>query len=174
MLDRLIAGGGDAVDSQSGFRAYSRKAFEQINASELGMGVDSEILMQAKEARLRIVQVPVTMEYKNLQTSTHNPIYHWFDVTFSVVKFISIRHPLSFYGGFAAILFATALIFGFETLDYYAKCVSLNSHRDSCISIILHGRDSLHAHNRHERQALSLASRADSYTRSVCSATMDQ
>jgi glycosyltransferase involved in cell wall biosynthesis len=121
MLDRMVAGGGDVVDSQSGFRAYSRKAFEQVNASELGMGVDSEILMHAKEAGLRIVEVPVTMEYKNLQTSTHNPIYHWLDVTFSVVKFISIRHPLSFYGGFAAIMFATALVFGFETLDYYAK-----------------------------------------------------
>ena len=121
MLDWLIAGRGDVVDSQSGFRAYSRKAFEQVNASELGMGVDSEILMHAKEAGLRIVEVPVAMEYKNLETSTHNPIYHWFDVTFSVVKFISIRHPLSFYGGFATIMFVTALTFGFETLDYYAK-----------------------------------------------------
>jgi glycosyltransferase involved in cell wall biosynthesis len=121
ILDRMIAGGGDVVDSQSGFRAYSRKAFEQVNASEFGMGVDSEILMHAKEAGLRIVELPVTMEYKNLQTSTHNPIYHWFDVTFSVVKFISIRHPLSFYGGFAAIMFVTALVFGFETLDYYAR-----------------------------------------------------
>jgi len=121
MLDRMIAGGGDVVDSQSGFRAYSRKAFERVNASELGMGVDSEILLHAKEAGLRIVEVPVTMEYKNLQTSTHNPIYHWLDVTFSVVKFISIRHPLLFYGGFAAIMFVTALVFGFETLDYYTR-----------------------------------------------------
>ena len=121
VLDRMIAGGGDVVDSQSGFRAYSRKAFEQVNASELGMGVDSEILLRAKEAGLRIVEVPVTMEYKNLQTSTHNPIYHWLDVTFSVVKFISIRHPLLFYGGFAAIMFVTALVFGFETLDYYTR-----------------------------------------------------
>ena len=121
VLDRMIAGGGDVVDSQSGFRAYSRKAFEQVNASELGMGVDSEILLHAKEAGLRIVEVPVTMEYKNLQTSTHNPIYHWLDVTFSVVKFVSIRHPLLFYGGFAAIMFVTALVFGFETLDYYTR-----------------------------------------------------
>jgi glycosyltransferase involved in cell wall biosynthesis len=121
MLDRMIAGGGEVVDSQSGFRAYSRKAFERVNASELGMGVDSEILMLAKEAGLRIVEVPVTMEYKNLQTSTDNPIHHWLDVTFSVVKFISIRHPLLFYGGFSAVMFVIALVFGFETLDYYAR-----------------------------------------------------
>jgi glycosyltransferase involved in cell wall biosynthesis len=121
VLDRLIAGGGEVLDSQSGFRAYSKKAFEQIRAGELGMGVDSEILMRAKEMGLRIVQVPVTMRYKNLQNSTYNPIYHWLDVTFSVLKFTSIRHPLLYYGGFSAVMFIIAFSFGFETLDYYSR-----------------------------------------------------
>ena len=122
-LDRLIsaATNREVVDSQSGFRAYSKEALEHVRASEFGMGVDSEILMHASTAKLRIVEVPVTMAYKNLRASTQNPIYHWFDVTFSVLKFISIRHPLSFYGGFAAIMFSIALAFGFETIDYYSK-----------------------------------------------------
>jgi len=113
--------GGDTVDSQSGFRAYSQRALSEVGANEFGMGADAEILVKAKEAGLRIVQTPVTMRYENLKTSTHNPMYHWFDVFFSLVKFVSIRHPLLFYGGFSAIMFLIATVFGVQTLDYYSK-----------------------------------------------------
>jgi hypothetical protein len=37
------------------------------------------------------------------------------------VKYISIRHPLLFYGGFSAVMFAIALVFGFQTLDFYSR-----------------------------------------------------
>jgi len=113
--------GGETVDSQSGFRAYSEKALAHISASEFGMGADSEILIKAKQAGLRIAQVPVTMSYSGPKTSTHNPMYHWLDVFFSLVKFVSIRHPLLFYGGFSAIMFLIATVFGVQTLDYYTR-----------------------------------------------------
>ncbi len=116
-----VKAAGAIVDAQSGFRAYSKAALELVTASEYGMGVDSEVIMRARDAGLRIVEVPVTATYKNAETSTHNPVYHAFDVFFSVVKFVSIRHPLLFYGGFSAIMFVVALVFGIQTLDYYAK-----------------------------------------------------
>jgi len=123
MLDRMTSAAtdGDAVDSQSGFRAYSRRALAHVSVNEFGMGADSEILVKAKQAGLRVVETPVTMSYKKLDTSTHHPVYHWLDVFFSLLKFISIRHPLTFYGGFSAVMFLIATVFGVQTLDYYAK-----------------------------------------------------
>lgn len=123
MLDQMtsVATGGNAVDSQSGFRAYSRKALAHVSVNEFGMGADAEILVKTKQAGLRVVEIPVTMSYNQLQTSTHNPVYHWLDVFFSLVKFISIRHPLLFYGGFSAVMFIVATVFGVQTLDYYAR-----------------------------------------------------
>jgi glycosyltransferase involved in cell wall biosynthesis len=123
VLDRMtsLASGGDAVDSQSGFRAYSRKALAHVSVNEFGMGVDTEILVKAKHAGLRVVEIPVIMKYKDLQTSTHHPVYHWLDVFFSLLKFISIRHPLTFYGGFSALMFLIATVFGVQTLDYYTR-----------------------------------------------------
>lgn len=109
------------VDAQSGFRAYSRECLERITAAEYGMGVDSEILMRAREARVRIVEVPVSVSYDEPHTSKHNIIYHSLDVTFSVLKFISIRHPMLFYGGFSAVMFVVAVVFGLQTLDYYGR-----------------------------------------------------
>jgi glycosyltransferase involved in cell wall biosynthesis len=118
MLDDVtsIAIGGDTVDSQSGFRAYSKKALANLSANEFGMGADAEIFIKAKQAGLRIIEIPVTMSYLSLHTSIHNPVYHWLDVFFSLVKFISIRHPLLFYGGFSASMFMVAAIFGVQTL----------------------------------------------------------
>jgi hypothetical protein len=46
------------VDAQSGFRAYSRRAVENLVAAEYGMGVDSEVIMRAHRSGMRIVEVP--------------------------------------------------------------------------------------------------------------------
>jgi len=107
------------VDSQSGFRAYSRRAIDNLVAAEFGMGVDSELIMKADRAGMRIVEVPVAPAYAGLDSSTHNPVMHAFDVFFSVVKFVSIRHPLLFYGGFALIALANSVFYGILTLNYY-------------------------------------------------------
>jgi glycosyltransferase involved in cell wall biosynthesis len=123
VLDRLtgVRIGDSVVDTQSGFRAYSKQALECITPSEFGMGAEAVMLMKAKLKSLRMVQVPIKMRYKGLDTSTLNPVYQWLDVFSSAVKFVSIRHPLMFYGGFSGIMFAVTLFFGFQTLEYYSK-----------------------------------------------------
>ncbi len=109
------------VDSQSGFRAYSRKAIEGLVAAEFGMGADSELLMRAQRSGLQIVEVPVTHTYNNLETSSMHPVSHGLDVMFAVVKFISIRHPLLFYGALATVSLVVSLVFGLMTIDYYQR-----------------------------------------------------
>jgi glycosyltransferase involved in cell wall biosynthesis len=112
---------GRFVDAQSGFRAYSRRAIESLVAAEVGMGVDSEIIMRAQSAGMKIVEVPAQMNYVGPSTSSLNPVTHSLDVVFSVVKFVSIRHPLSFYGGFGLGALLVSLVFGLMTLDYYQR-----------------------------------------------------
>ena len=85
-------------DTQSGFRGYDKKAIEAIVPSEMGMGVDSEILLDATKHQLSIVEVPVSVRYGIGKTSTHNPAFHMLDVLASIVKLSSMRHPLIFYG----------------------------------------------------------------------------
>jgi glycosyltransferase involved in cell wall biosynthesis len=123
LLDRLtgIKVAGVVADAQSGFKAYSKQAVERVIPAEYGMGADTEMLMKARMNSLRVAQVPITVRYKGLHTSTHNPLYHWLDVFSAAIKFVSIRHPLMFYGGFSAIMFLLAFVFGFLTLDYYSK-----------------------------------------------------
>jgi len=110
---------GRFVDSQSGFRAYSRKAIENLSAAEYGMGVDAQLIKHANEAGMKITEVSIAINYSGSKTSTHNPLTHGLDVIFSLIKFVSIRHPLLFYGTFAVSFLSISAIFGFMTLDYY-------------------------------------------------------
>ena len=109
-------------DSQSGFRAYSKNALSKINLFEDGMAVSTEILLRAKEKNLLSTEVPITINYDLKDTSTHNPITHGIGVLYSVFQFISLRHPLAFYGlpgiallGFAAYFIKHALNLFSET-----------------------------------------------------------
>lgn len=113
--------GNRLIDAQSGFRAYSRKAIETLVATEFGMGADSELIMKADRAGMRIVEIPIAAAYSGLDSSTHNPLLHALDVFFGVLKFISIRHPLLFYGVFALVALTNAFYYGFQTFDYYQR-----------------------------------------------------
>lgn len=86
------------TDSQSGFRAYNKNALSKINLFEDGMAVSTEILLRASEKKLSTTEVPITINYDLKGTSTHNPISHGIGVLYSVFQFISLRHPLAFYG----------------------------------------------------------------------------
>lgn len=60
MLTRFTEAASHArfTDAQSGFRAYSRRALEEIVPTERGVGVSAELLMKGVEHNLRILEVP--------------------------------------------------------------------------------------------------------------------
>ena len=114
------------TDSQSGFRAYSKKVLNELNPSELGMGISTEILIKASAKNFRISEVPIKITY-NDDTSTHNPISHGSSVLLSTIKFTSIEHPLKFYGIPSAILFAIGLVLTYYSIEYYAEIGRLST-----------------------------------------------
>jgi glycosyltransferase involved in cell wall biosynthesis len=114
-------------DTQSGFRAYSRKAIESLRPAEMGMGVDSEILIDAAEGGLTIVEVPVGVTYGIGKTSKLNPAHHTLDVVFSIIKLTSIRHPLLFYGVPGGVLIAIGIYYFFRTATLFSSQQTITS-----------------------------------------------
>jgi glycosyltransferase involved in cell wall biosynthesis len=106
------------TDSQSGFRAYGKHAIENITPSESGMGVSNEILIKASKQGLKIVEVPIIILYDG-DTSTHNPISHGSSVLISTLKFISMEHPLKFYGIPGFVFLSIGLIFLIYTVHLF-------------------------------------------------------
>ena len=107
------------TDSQSGFRAYTKKVLSEINPSEYGMGVSTEILIKASSKGFKIVEVPIKVLYDG-KTSTHNPVSHGTSVLFSTMKFTSIEHPLQFYGIPGIVLSGIGLFFIVWVIQYFA------------------------------------------------------
>jgi len=114
------------TDSESGFRAYSKNVLKELNPSELGMGISTEILIKASSKNFRISEVPIKIIY-NGDTSTHDPISHGSSVILSTIKFTSIEHPLKFYGIPSIIFFIIGISFTYLAAQYYTEIGRLST-----------------------------------------------
>lgn len=117
VLDLLTAAGTkEAItDSQSGFRTLSRRAIESIVLDEASFSVESEMLFEAKEAGLRIAEVPIRARY-DIEGSTKGPVSHGFGVVDGILRIVAVRHPLAFLGGAGIVLSAIGIALGFVAL----------------------------------------------------------
>lgn len=84
LATRLI--GPQILDSQSGFRAYSRIAIFAIEPAEKGMGAGSEILIQAHENRLKIAEVPIKCSYEVGRRSFWSMLSHGLTVLLFLLR----------------------------------------------------------------------------------------
>ena len=108
------------TDSQSGFRAYSKKALQDISLTDEGMGISTEVLIKASNIGLIIAEVPIKVNYQG-ETSTHDPVSHGTSVILSTIKFTSIHNPLKFYGIPGIIFLIIGLSFIAWTIQVYAN-----------------------------------------------------
>ena len=92
-------------DTQSGFRAYSRKVIDDIEFKMKGFGADAEILIDAAKKGYRLSEEKITVIYDTgTKTSTKNPIS-------SLVEITAVRSPLKFMGMPGIILMIAGLYF---------------------------------------------------------------
>ena len=98
--------------------AYNKKTIQEISPSDYGMGISTEILIKANKKNLKIKEVPIKILYEG-DTSTHHPVSHGVSVIFSTMKFISIEHPLKFYGVPGIIFLFIGLFFTVWTIQAF-------------------------------------------------------
>ena len=80
-----ISAGIKITDSQSGFRAFSCSVKDCFRFKDTGFGIESEMLVDAAESGLKIVEVPITVRY-DVDGSTKDPITHGVGVLFNITK----------------------------------------------------------------------------------------
>jgi glycosyltransferase involved in cell wall biosynthesis len=105
----------DIFDTESGFRALSPKAINELDLKEKGFAVESEMITRAAAANLKITEVPVSNIYTK-DGSTINPVRHGVDVLSRVIVMISQRRPLFFFGLAGTVLLIVGLVFGFRVV----------------------------------------------------------
>lgn len=85
------------TDSQSGYRAYSRRALESISPHEAGFSVESQILIDAHQANLRIAETRIHCRY-DVEGSTLGPVRHASGVLADLLFEVGVAHPLLYIG----------------------------------------------------------------------------
>jgi len=81
-------------DSQSCFRAHSKKLLEAINITENGFGFSIQVLIQARRKNFVITEVPISCIYHS-EGSSLNPIAHGLGVAFVVLRLRIKNHLIS-------------------------------------------------------------------------------
>jgi glycosyltransferase involved in cell wall biosynthesis len=92
-----IVGGINVSDSQSGFRAYDRRAIDSISIDDEGMSAGSEILLHAADNRLKIAEVAIRCSYDVERASTQNPVSHGLGVLLILLHDMELRRPLFYF-----------------------------------------------------------------------------
>ena len=82
------------------------------------MAVSTEILLKISNKGLSLAEVPISISYGN-DTSTQNPVPHGIVVLMNTLKFISVKHPIGFYGFPGIALVIAGSILGYQFLDVY-------------------------------------------------------
>jgi glycosyltransferase involved in cell wall biosynthesis len=127
VLDKAtnIAADVKLTDSQSGFRAFSSNSIQYFEFKPDGFGIESDMLIEASQNNLRIVEVPITVRY-DVQTTRENPVIQGLSVLMRILEIMRFNRPLYFYGigGFVILFFGILILLSlnmtvFESNLYY-------------------------------------------------------
>jgi glycosyltransferase involved in cell wall biosynthesis len=80
--------GKHVVDTQSGFRVYTRKAIETIRWEDNGFGFSTETLIKARKLKLKVIEVPINVIYHAdlKENSSSNPVKHGVGVLLKTLR----------------------------------------------------------------------------------------
>ncbi len=121
VLDMLTIGSSrtNVTDSQSGFRAFSPKAVEELELNSQSFGVESEMISEASSKGLAIEERSIDVRYEGIDGQTQNPLRHGLTVVTFLLMLIRDRHPLLFFGVPGAIFLGIGAFYGIDAILTY-------------------------------------------------------
>jgi glycosyltransferase involved in cell wall biosynthesis len=108
-----------STDSWSGFRAFSRRAVENIQFREGGWGADPEFQFQARELNLKVAEVPISVVYED--KAKRNPIPHGMKTVNAILRLVGQHRPLLYFGVTGALILLAGLGCGAWVVDSYRR-----------------------------------------------------
>ena len=141
-------------DTQSGFRAYSRKAFDfLVQCDARGYGIEGEQLVLAAKNGLRVMEVPISVKYNGIaRKSKRSPLSHGTDLMSTLFRLVVEERPLKYLGlpgiglTFIGANLGVYVLWMFNVTRYFSIPVAILTVGSSIVgalliiaAIILHG-----------------------------------
>lgn len=107
------------TDSQSGFRALSKRALNHFDFASEGYNIESDMISHFMQKGLVIVEVPVSVRYDVPNKHKKNPLTHGYDVIANIIGEIGYRRPLMFFGILGILCILAGTTAGFWAISFY-------------------------------------------------------
>jgi len=104
----------EVTDSQSGFRALSCQALDNLDFKSDGYNIESDMIAHFSKMGLPIIEVPISVNYDVPHKSKKHPLTHGVGVLTRLINLIAYQRPLLLFG-IAGLIF---IIFGLLTASY--------------------------------------------------------
>lgn len=114
-----FASGIAITDTQSGYRAFSPRAFHLVNFHSRGFSVESEMQFMAHEHGLRVAEVPITVRYTD--PPKRSVMRQGLTVLNGVIKLTGQYRPLLFFGLPGVLLLLLGIGWGFGVVETFSK-----------------------------------------------------
>ncbi|HZQ99544.1 MAG TPA: glycosyltransferase family 2 protein [Chloroflexota bacterium] len=114
-----LGSGVNVTDSQSGFRAFSRKALESMTFSSRGFAVESEMQFLALDRGLVVVEVPIEAVY--VDPPKRNVFRHGLVVIDGVMRLVGMHRPLLFFAMMSLAMWLAGSLMALWALDMVSQ-----------------------------------------------------
>lgn len=106
-----------ASDSQSGYRAFSPRAYQALTFTSSDFSVESEMQFLASQHNLRMVDVPVTIQY--LDKEKRSPWRQGATVLTGILRLTAQYRPLLYFSMPGLVSLLAGLIWGLIVIERY-------------------------------------------------------
>ncbi|MBI5680869.1 MAG: glycosyltransferase family 2 protein [Methanobacterium sp.] len=120
-----VGSGIPITDSQSGFRAFAASTVPTFRFSCADFGIESEMLIDAANAGLKIKEVKIGVRY-DVDSSTKNPLFHGLEVLVNILNDIEFQRPLVYFTLPGGIIIIIGLMLGLAFFRDYVTGLSTN------------------------------------------------
>ena len=114
-----LSSGFASTDSQSGFRAISRKGLQNLNFKSEDYNIESDMITQFLTRGLSIREAPITVQYEVPNKHKKNPFTHGFDIVGHLVGILGYKRPLLSFGIPGTLSVLVGLLFGSWAFSTY-------------------------------------------------------
>jgi len=118
-LATTLPSGLSVSDSQSGYRAFSRRAFELADFHSTGFSVESEMQFLAHEHNLKVMEVPITIRYTD--KAKRSSFSQGMTVLSGIFKLTGQYRPMLYFGVPGMVLLMLGIGWGFVVVQRYEQ-----------------------------------------------------
>ncbi len=112
-----IGSGLHLSDTESGYRAFSRRAVDEMRFNAHGFALEPSTQFQAKARGWKVVEVPISVSYDI--PLKRNPVWHGIGQLDAILRLIGEHRPLLFFGLPGLLVLLAGLLLGFQVVRIY-------------------------------------------------------